>query len=246
MSAQKVEKLRRTFTEKFRVRLTSINYGEPILNSLGKHTQHHARFYISAAIGIATWFALGDIVKGPLHLVIAGDSFFLVYLIVTGLFLTKQTPERMRKRSDFEDEGIFVISVITLVAVSLSLGAIFSMLHSDGKLEPPLLAFSLVGVPLGWFTFHTVMASHYGHLYYLPERDSKKRADVGGLEFPGTKEPGAWDFLYYSFVVGMTAQVSDVQVKDANMRKATLLHGIISFFYNTVILALAVNVAVNS
>jgi uncharacterized membrane protein len=216
------------------------------VNSLGQHTTHHARFYIAASIGIIAWFALGPFVAGPLRLVIAGDGFFLVYLIVTGIFLTNQTPERMRKRSDFEDEGIAVIAVITLTAVLLSLGAIFLMLHSDGELKPQLLAFTLLGVPLGWFTFHTVMASHYAHLYYLSQGGAKKREDSGGLEFPGTKEPGSWDFLYYSFVVGMTAQVSDVQVSDGNMRRMTLLHGIISFFYNTVLLALAVNVAVNS
>ncbi|WP_293553185.1 DUF1345 domain-containing protein [Parvibaculum sp.] len=161
------------------------------------------------------------------------------------MFLTKQTPERMRKRSDFEDEGIGVIALITLTAVSLSLGAIFEMLHGDGAPKPLLLALSLAGVPLGWFTFHTVMASHYGHLYYAADDSLKSRKDSRGLEFPGTKEPGSWDFLYYSFVVGMTAQVSDVQVSNPDMRRATLFHSIVSFFYNTVLLALAVNVAVN-
>lgn len=204
------------------------------------------RFYIAAAIGILTWFGLQGRVDAPLRLIVAGDGFFLAYLAMTAAFLTRLTPERMRKRSDFEDEGILVIALMSLTAVLLSLGAIFVLLHGDGEPKPMPVAFSLLGVPLGWFTFHAVMASHYAHLYYLPKEDAEKRTDAGGLEFPGTTEPEAWDFLYYSFVVGMTAQVSDVQVKNGSMRKMTLLHSVISFFYNTVLLALAVNVAVNS
>lgn len=196
-------------------------------------------------IGIAVWLSIGRFADGPLRFIIAGDSFFVVYLIVTGVFMSGQTPERMRKRSDFEDEGILVITLITLTAVSLSLGAIFMALHSHGA-EVKLITFSLASVPLGWLTFHTVMASHYAHLYYFPKRTGSQRNDMGGLEFPETKEPTAWDFLYYSFVIGMTAQVSDVQVANADLRRVTLLHGIVSFFYNTVLLALAVNVAVNS
>lgn len=189
-------------------------------------------------------FAVGSFADGPLRFIIAGNSFFAVYLIITGMFMGDQTPESMRKRSDFEDEGILVIVLITLIAVSLSLGAIFMVLNSDES-EAMLIIFSLLSVPLGWLTFHTVMASHYAHLYYIPNKDGSKRNDKGGLEFPKTKEPTSWDFLYYSFVVGMTAQVSDVAVSDAGLRRVTLLHSIISFFYNTILLALAVNVAVS-
>lgn len=231
--------------QNFRLELTSINLGATDLKSLQKHATHHARFYIAAATGVLTWLLPDGLLHGPLRLIVAGDCFFLVYLVVTGFFMTRLTPERMRKRSDFEDEGIALIAVITLTAILLSLGAIFAMLHGEGEPKPLLLTVSLFGVPLGWLTFHTVMASHYAHLYYLPDEKGKKRADAGGLEFPGTKEPTSWDFLYYSFVVGMTAQVSDVPITDPDMRRMTLLHSIISFFYNTVLLALAVNVAVN-
>src|SRR3546814_100025 len=129
--------------------------GWPILFSLRQHTKHHARFYISATIGIAVGFCIGNFADGPLRFIIAGDSFFAVYLIVTGMFMSRQTPERMRKRSDFEDEGILVITLITLTAVSLSLGAIFMVLHSSGT-DVALMIFSLFSVPLGWLTFHTV------------------------------------------------------------------------------------------
>ncbi|HEX2113690.1 MAG TPA: DUF1345 domain-containing protein, partial [Alphaproteobacteria bacterium] len=72
-----------------------------------------------------------------------------------------------------------------------------------------------------------------------------KAGDRAELAFPGTSEPTAWDFLYYSFVVGMTAQVSDVQILSTEMRRLTMAHGVVAFFYNTVLLALAVNLIVN-
>jgi uncharacterized membrane protein len=99
-------------------------------------------------------------------------------------------------------------------------------------------------VLLGWLTLHTVAAFRYAHLYYTPVPSGTGASrDAGGLAFPSTSEPGPWDFLYYSLVIGMTSQVSDVQTLSAEMRRTTLVHGVTSFFFNTVILALAVNVA---
>ncbi|MGV8996718.1 MAG: DUF1345 domain-containing protein [Parvibaculaceae bacterium] len=192
------------------------------------------------------WFALHGTVSEQFRLLIAGDGFFVAYLAITFIFLAQLTPVLMRKRSQSEDEGILIIGLITLAAVSLSLRSIFEILQSKGTASPSHVAFALIAVPLGWFTFHTVMGFHYAHLYYLPQGNEKKHSDAAGLEFPDTKEPSSWDFLYYSFVIGMTAQVSDVQVTSAKMRKVTLIHSVISFFYNTILLALAVNVAVNS
>jgi uncharacterized membrane protein len=95
---------------------------------------------------------------------------------------------------------------------------------------------------LGWLVLHTVMAFHYADVHYFDDPDCV--GDEKDLAFPGDRDPGPWDFLYYSFVVGMTAQVSDVQVLTTEMRKLTLFHGVVSFFFNTVFIAMAVNAAV--
>ena len=87
---------------------------------------------------------------------------------------------------------------------------------------------------------HTLAAFHYANLFYAPAPAAARR---GGLDFPGTPEPGPWDFLYFAFVIGMTAQVSDVAVRTTPLRRTALAHGVASFFYNAVILALAVNAA---
>ena len=180
----------------------------------------------------------------PVQLPMAGDAFFVAYLASMFGVAARGTPAFMRKRSASTDEGIAIIALLTLAAVSLSLGSMFALLNAPGRPVTLHLVLAIVSVPLGWATLHTVMAFHYAHLFYA-EHPSRQLVDAGGLLFPETKEPGAWDFLYFSFVVGMTAQVSDVQVASTAMRRVTLAHGILSFFINTIIFALAVNVALS-
>jgi uncharacterized membrane protein len=138
---------------------------------------------------------------------------------------------------------MILVVVLTLAAIAVSLASIFALIAGAVRVGALLLALTIASVPLGWLTLHTVAAFRYAHLYYAREEDGGDRGDAGGLAFPATTEPSSWDFLYYAFVVGMTAQVSDVQVLSTPMRRLTLAHGVTSFFFNTVLLALAVNVA---
>ena len=103
--------------------------------------------------------------------------------------------------------------------------------------SPLAVVAALTSLPLGWATVHVMAAFHYAHLHY--------RGAGSGMIFPGTRDPDAWDFLYTSFTVGMTAQFSDVEIASGPLRRAVLLHGVASFFYNAVILALAVNAALS-
>lgn len=216
-----------------------------MLGSIRRHALHHGRFYFASLVGLAVWLSMPQSADLPIRFSLAGDAAFLVYLVLTVAFMIRLTPEHLRLRADYEDEGIGLIVAITLAAIFLNIGMIFLLLNRGTGIALPELLLTLGGIPLGWATLHVVMASHYGHLYYSSADDTAKhRQDAGGLAFPGTKEPTAWDFFYYSFVVGMTAQVSDVQVCATQMRRLTLGHGIVSFFYNTVLVALAVNVIV--
>jgi len=214
-----------------------------------RHIRHHGRFYLAAVAGIAVWLAVW-VLRWPLPPLIGGDAFFLIYLALMTRFALRITPEGLRQRASVEDEGIPLIILLALAAVVFSLAAIFALLNRAGDPDPAELSLAVASVPLGWLMLHTIAAFHYAHLFYatsdadepLSERTDPR--DAGGLHFPGSEQPGAWDFLYFSFVVGMTAQVSDVAVETVGMRRPVLFHGIVSFFYNTVLLALAVNVAV--
>jgi uncharacterized membrane protein len=213
------------------------------------HIRHHGRFYLAALAGIAVWLA-ARFLPAPLPLLVGGDAFFLVYLALMTHFALRITPDGLRRRASAEDEGIPLIGGLALAAIGFSLAAIFALLNRGGATDPAELSLAIASVPLGWLVLHTIAAFHYAHLFYAtsgsddagPQRADPR--DAGALDFPGAADPGAWDFLYFSFVIGMTAQVSDVAVKTTGMRRLVLLHGIVSFFYNTVLLALAVNAAV--
>lgn len=105
------------------------------------------------------------------------------------------------------------------------------------------LAAGIAAVALGWFLIHTMFVFRYAHLYYY-DSDQDGTAQRG-LTFPGTNEPDDYDFAYFSFVIGMTFQVSDVQITDPGVRTIVLMHALLSFAYNTTILALVVNLASN-
>jgi uncharacterized membrane protein len=205
------------------------------------HYRHHWRFYSSVLFGILVWLLPLSGTMG-IRVSLGGATFFLIYLASSLALARSLTTEDLREKATFEDEGIVVIVIITLAVISLSLGSLVLLLGSDQR-NGWLLIPAVANVPLSWATLHTIMAFHYAHLFYAkPSEAVSGERDTGGLEFPGTKEPCVGDFVYFSFVVGMTAQTSDVDVTSRDMRNTTVVHGVVSFFFNTVILALAVNV----
>jgi len=200
----------------------------------------HIRFYSALccgliAYGVATALQLAD------PLLVAGDVFYLVFLGLCLAMIAGQSAADLRLRAKSQDEGIAIVLLITLATMGYFCLAAFTALQErHGGLAPLILAGT--GALMGWFVLHMVMAFHYADIHYF---DDPACADDGkDLLFPGGGDPGPWDFLYYSFVVGMTAQVSDVQITTTVMRRATMLHGVVSFFFNTVLIAMAVNAAV--
>ena len=202
----------------------------------------HIRFYSALALGLIA-FGLGRMADLPVALLAGGDVFYLAFLALCLLLVAGQTAEDLKARAKSDDEGIVVVLLIILVTMLFFSAAVFEALNRRHNLEVMPLVLAAIGAPLGWFVLHTAMALHYADLHYFDD-PTTTQDDERDLEFPGRGDPCAWDFLYFSFVVGMTAQVSDVQVKTTVMRRAVLWHGIVSFFFNTVFIAMAVNAAV--
>lgn len=198
----------------------------------------HGRFLIAFGLGLLvglTSWAQGIL---PVFCLLAGvDAFFLLYLALMARLARSTGPDDLRRHADDDDEGVALILILALVAVVVSITAIFLVLNAEASSLAARLV-SLVSLPLGWATIHVMAAFHYVRLHY--------RGIGPGMAFPGKEPPEAWDFLYVSFTIGMTAQVSDVTLLTRPMRKAVLVHGVASFFYNTCILALAVNAAVTA
>ena len=198
----------------------------------------HGRFLIAFALGLAAGLAAWLLSVTPVFaLLVAVDAFFLIYLLLTARILGSTSAGDLRRHAAEDDEGVALILGLALVAVVVSITAIFLVVNAEANTWAARLA-ALASLPLGWATIHVLAGFHYAHLHY--------KGPAPGFRFPGKDDPDAWDFLYASFTIGMTAQVSDIEVTTREMRRAVLVHGVASFFYNTGILALAVNAAVTA
>ena len=202
--------------------------------------RRHGRFLVSFGLGLCAGLIAWALSFAPVFALLAGGDFlFLSYLLLTVRFLGRTGADDIRRHAEDEDEGVALILLLAGLAVLVSVAAIFLVLNADESSLGARLA-ALFSLPLGWVTVHTLVAFHYAHLHYRAQ-------DQGdGFRFPGQGDPDAWDFLYASFTIGMTAQVSDIEVTTRPLRRAVLVHGVASFFYNTGILALAVNAAVTA
>ncbi len=153
----------------------------------------------------------------------------------TFVAMQRATPDLIRRRAEALDEGEAAILAATLVAAIASLGAVFWYLASgEGPTTPRQVVLALVTIGLSWLFVHMLFAVRYAHEYWQAG---------GGLDFPGDETPEFNDFLYYAFTIGMTFQTSDVTVRHRLLRQLTLIHALVSFLFNAVILAVAVNLA---
>jgi uncharacterized membrane protein len=204
--------------------------------------RRHVRFYVALGCGLLA-FGIGRMADLPVALLAGGDVFYVVFLGLCLVMVAGQSAEDLKIRAKKEDEGIAIVILIIIATLLFFSLAVFEALGKKHGFELLPVILAGIGAPLGWLVLHTAMAFHYADLHYFddPRADDD---DEGDLDFPGKAQPCAWDFLYFSFVVGMTAQVSDVVVKTTTMRRTVLWHGVVSFFFNTVFIAMAVNAAV--
>jgi uncharacterized membrane protein len=210
------------------------------------HLHSHPRLVGAAAVAILLYFLLSGRAGIATRFLIAADGGALVFLTAVWIMMANATPEGMRRRAELEDEGRYTVLVLSVaVAIAILLAIVFE-LHGI-KDVPPLLAALHVALAAGtillsWLFMNTVFALHYAHGYYGDADPSSDYKPIGGLVFPGQPEPDYWDFMYFSFVVGMTFQVSDVQIEDHTLRRGVLAHGVLAFFFNVIIVALTINI----
>lgn len=197
----------------------------------------HKRFYAALLSGVIAFFLASAAPRWEMRLLVAANVFFVLYVALTLFFVIRASADHLKRGAAEADEGLPIVLLVAGVAVLASLAAVTILLNAaDATTSAKALA--IAAIPLGWLTVHTIAAFHYAHLYYRPKGGDFAR----GLDFPGDDpSPGPWDFLYFSFVIGMTAQVSDVAVSSRILRRSVLGHGVLSFFYYTGIVALAVN-----
>jgi uncharacterized membrane protein len=171
------------------------------------------------------------------RLLLAWDAGITVYLVLAWRVLSRFEVDVVRRRAAVQDDGALALLLLTTAAAIASLAAIVALLGAvpDGASPTPYFAFAVLTVALSWTFVHVLFAIHYAHEFY-------EEGDGGGLEFPRDDRPDYWDFVYFSFVIGMTCQVSDVAVTAKHLRRLVVLHGFVAFVFNATILALVVNI----
>lgn len=176
------------------------------------------------------------------HLMIGWNTFSLAMIIITWITFKITTPSEIRNLAAVQDGSRIIIFTIVLISTFASIFAVLLLLISTNKQTEALdIPVAISGMFFSWFLVHTIFAMRYAHIYY-GDHKTKPDTTAGGLDFPEESKPDYLDFAYFSFVLGMTFQVSDVQVTSKRLRRLALLHGILSFGFNTIIVALTINV----
>jgi len=205
----------------------------------------HQRLLISLAIAVITFLLTLDQFKLSVQLILIWNGFALTAIVLAWLkilFADACTTVRTAKLQDTGRTAIFIFVISAAVA---SLFAVLFLLGSAKELHGKALTVHVLAaastVVCSWCLIHTIFALHYAYAYYQKFEANPDSEGGEGLQFPGEEPPEFLDFAYFSFVIGMTFQVSDVQITSNRIRALALVHGMVSFLFSAAILALAIN-----
>ena len=199
------------------------------------------RTFVAIAVAVAVFFLLPESLRLVTRALLSWDLFAAIYLVLAYVMMLRCGHEHIKPSAILQDDGRFLIMIVTQLGALASLAAIVFELGASNK-SAQGLTLAVITIALSWTLVHTTFALHYAHEYYRGRKP-------GGLQFPSgdTRDHADyWDFVYFSFVIGMTAQVSDVGITDRIIRRTATVHGIISFVFNTALLALMVNIAASA
>ena len=177
------------------------------------------------------------------HLMIGWNVFSLCMIIMSWITFSITTSQQIREQARVQDSSRVLIFVIVLISTFASFLAVLLLIVAKKEFtnaEGFHLTIAIAGMILSWILIHTIFTLRYAHIFYGDD-EGKPETHAAGLEFPDDKKPDYLDFAYFSFVLGMTFQVSDVQVTSKRLRRLVMLHGILAFGYNTIMIALTIN-----
>lgn len=208
------------------------------------HLKPYQRLLAGLFVAVLASFIVPDAFNLPARTTIAWVAYALTHLLIMWVIIANVHPRELPKLSRSEDSNRTVFLILVIVAATASLIAIVALLNSADEnlpayLKPYYMALVLIAVASSWSLVHTVFVFRYAHLYYGNGLEKGKRPK--GLEFPNESEPDYLDFAYFSFVIGMTSQVSDVAISSKLMRRTALAHGVLSFGFNAIIIALTIS-----
>ena len=191
----------------------------------------HARLLISIAVGLAVTLGLGmtDWTMAT-KLLLGWDIGVILYLVLAGVLLTTAIPALLILT------GLSGLAIMGAIIAELGIAKVSGQPRSGYG-----VAIAMITIVVSWAFVHTIFALHYAHKYYGEGSDHA----IGGLTFPGRQSPDYWDFVYFSVVIAMTSQVSDVVITSKIIRRIVIVHGVLAFFFNVAVFALTVNIVSN-
>lgn len=207
-------------------------------------------YKLITSFAVATIISVGLLpirMEGMTRVMIGWDSFSLCMIIISGVIFFSMRPRQIRVLAKTEDAGRIVVFLIVLAA---NLGSLLGVMLLLGNKQAWLLTkgvetfIYISGVICSWLLLHTMFAYRYALLYY-GDHPLDPDSHTVGLQIPNELWPDYLDFAYFSFVIGMTFQVSDIEISSRTIRRLALVHGMLSFLFNTVIVALTINVIVD-
>jgi uncharacterized membrane protein len=198
------------------------------------------RVAVSALVGVVLCALAYGRVPLPAAAIIGWDAAGLTLLGLSWALIQGYDARATRDRAGSEDPGRTLVYVIIVVTSSVSMLAAAVLVRDKTALGPSLApavaVLCLATVAIAWTMTHTAFTFRYAHLYYREDEEG-----IGGVEMPGKAPPAYFDFAYFAFTIGMCFQVSDVCVTSHQIRRAVLLHSVISFAYNSILLAFVLN-----
>ena len=216
-----------------------------LFQHLGRSVQNRPHFFIALIFGVVVASLLAWLTswKWSTILLASWNGSISLYLLHVWKLMRSADHSQMQQQAKKQDESKWVIMLIVLLAITMSLVAILvqlSQLPSGHYEKLGHVALALLTIVSAWLFMHTVFALHYAHDFYMA---LSRNEENGGLDFPGTEHPTYPDFLYFSYIIGTSAQTADVSITNKHMRLLNLFHAVLSFGFNTTILAICINVA---
>lgn len=199
------------------------------------------RLMVAIVAGVVTYLLLPHSLREVTRLLMGWDVVSVLYIGFFFWMVSQSTVDTCHRRAALYDESDWAILAVVVLSAAASFGAIFSELAElKSAKETPWLSIGVTAatVALSWTFTHVVFTLHYANIYY----QRRDKGVAGGLEFPGDRQPDYRDFVYFAFVIGCAAQTADVNTTSSDMRRISLVHGVIAFMFNTAILALSINV----
>lgn len=191
------------------------------------------RLASAAAVALAVFLALLPWMQETRAMLIAFDVGAVLFLALMAVLMARATPTAMRRRARIQDEGKWAILVMSLCVAAVVLGALSYELHAAKDKSLADITLASTSIFLAWLFVAVMFSQQYAHSFYMKQ---------GQLNFPGTDQPDYWDFTYFAVVLSMCCQTSDVTVTSSSLRRLVMLHSLVSFFFNVIIIAITVNV----